>query len=176
MKATLLLADLDELERVATSADAAFARGAAALGARPMHDRPTEPPRTEQAVQELVHLYAESYAQMRLLQFAYTTNARRYDPSKGRYRTVEEGLFDARKHVVPALRTRLRQVKEREEALVRELESRGVTAGAVGPIVTPEHAQETSLRPGEDPIQRRTLPPLAPRQSLLDRLRGRSRR
>jgi hypothetical protein len=171
MKATLLVADLDELERVRTTVDQAFARGLAAIGSRPTHDRVAEAAGGEAAVEELVHIYAEAYAQMRLLQFAYTSKARSYEESKGRYRAVEDDLFDARRHVVPALRGRLGQVKEREATLARELDARGVPAETIGPIVPAERAQETSLRPGEGPIERQTLPPLAPRPPFLQRLR-----
>jgi hypothetical protein len=176
VKVTLLAADLDELARAGTSAGEAFARGSAALGSRPTHDRPAELPGTEAGVRELIHLYAEAYAQMRLLQFAFATKARTYERSKGRYEAVEDELFDARRHVVPSLRRRLAEVREREEALARELEARGVAAGTIGPLVPPERAQETSLRPGEGPVRRKTLAPLPPRPSLLRRLRGGARR
>jgi len=149
MKATLLAADLDELARVGSRIEEAFSRGSAALGSRPTHERRTETPGTEAALRELVHIHAEAYSQLRLLQFAYTTKARNYERSKGRYEAVEDALFEARRHVVPPLRARLGQVREREEALARQLEARGVRADTIGPLVPPERAQETSLRPGE---------------------------
>jgi hypothetical protein len=147
MKATLLAADLDELARAGSSVEEAFSRGSAALGSRPTHERPTETPGTEAAIRELVHIHAEAYAQMRLLQFAYTTKARSYERSKGRYDAVEDALSDASRHVVPVLRARLGQVKEREDALVGELEAHGVSAEAIGPLVPAARAQETSLLP-----------------------------
>jgi hypothetical protein len=176
MKATLLAADFDELARVGTTVTDAFGRGSAALGSRPIRDRATGMPGTEAAVQELIHLYGETYAQMRLLQFAFTTKTRNFERSKGRYEAVEDALFEASRRVVPPLRMRLGEIKQREQALVRELEARGIQAGTIGPIVPLERAQETSLRPGEGPPERRTLPPLARRPSLLERLRGTRRR
>jgi hypothetical protein len=175
MRATLLAADLDELARVGVSAGEAFERGAAALGARPLVDRPTAEPGTEASVQELVHRLAESYAQMRLLQFAFATAASRFRTSKGRYRAVERELVAARRNVVPELRRRLAEVRAREEALARALEERGGAAGDVGPIVPPELAQATSPRPGESGYERRTLPPLEPQPPLLARLRAKLR-
>ena len=90
MNASLLRADLDELDRVGAPASEAFARGSACVGSRPTHERAVETPGTQAAVEELVHLYAEAYAQMRLLQFAYTTNSCSYEQSKGRHENVED--------------------------------------------------------------------------------------
>jgi hypothetical protein len=173
MRARLLAADLKELARAGATVDEAFSRGSAALGVRPIRMRPTEAPGTRAAVDELVHIYAEAYAQMRLLHFSFSTRAGDYRRSKGRYHSVEDALFDARRHVIPALRARLRDVRAREELLVRELEEQGVPADTIGPTVPPDRAQETDLMPGEGPPERRTLPPLPSRPTLLERLRRR---
>jgi len=174
MKVTLLAADLGELTRIGATVGQAFARGSAAVGSRPTHQRPTETSGTEAALQELVHLYADAYAQMRYVEFAYATKARTYEQSKGRYDAVDNALFDIRRTIVPDLRTRLGQVRAREEALVREVEMRGLAAEAIGPIVPPERAQETSVRPGEGPARRRPIPALPPpRPSFVARLRRR---
>jgi hypothetical protein len=175
VKVKLLAADLDELTRAGTTVEAAFERGTAALGSRSIHDQPEESPGTEAAVEELIDIYAEAYAQMRLLEFAFTTKSRDYAQSKGRYDAVEDALFDARRYVVPELRKRLGEVRHREEELVQELASRGVPTDPIGPIVPPDRAQETTPRPGEGAIERYTLTPIAPKPSLLERLRGRHR-
>lgn len=178
MKARLLAADLDELEQLGIEPDEALQRARAALGNRPIHDKPRETPGTEAAVEELVHLLAETAADMRLLQFSYTTKARDYQRSRARYDDVEGAMADLRRDVVPQLRARLRELRAREGALERELRERGIDPDRIGPIVPPETAVDPRPRPGEGEPERRTIPPLPPRRSplerLVDTLRGRS--
>ena len=173
MKVTLLAADMDELARAGATVASAFRRGSAALGSRIVHDQPTESRSTQAGIEELIHIYAEAYAQMRLLEFSFATKSRGYARSKGRYGAVEDALFDARRHVAPELRRRLGEVRRREEDLVRQLASRGTATDVIGPIVPPERAQETTPRPGEGPVERYTLTPVPPKPTLLERLRGR---
>lgn len=104
MKVQLLAADLDELSRAGVTVEAAFQRGSAALGSRLIHDQPTESPGTQAGIEELIHIYAEAYAQMRLLEFSFATKSRDYARSKGRYGAVEDALFHARRYVVLELR------------------------------------------------------------------------
>lgn len=176
MRTSLLTADLDEFERTGADVGSAFARGARSLGCRQLHERLLESSSTEAGLTELVDLYAEAYARMHLLRFGYMSKAEAYAESKERYDAVDDVLFDLRRHVVPALRTRLAEVRQREAQLVAQAEARGIPTAEIGPIVPADRAQVTSVRPGEGPPQRRTLTPLAPRPTRLQRLRQLLRR
>lgn len=171
MRVSLLGADLEEFEHAGTDVRSAFERGAASLAGRRLHERLTEPSGTEAGLAELVDLYAEASARMHLLQFDYRTREHAYADSKERYDAVDDTLFDLRRHVVPSLRARLAEVRRREAQLVAEAEAQGIAAAEIGPIVPADRAQVTSLRPGEGPSRRRTLTPLAPRPTRIQRLR-----
>jgi hypothetical protein len=176
MRASLLAVDLEEFERTGVAVGSAFARGARALDRRQLHEHLVEASGTEAGLTELIDLYAQANARMHLLQFDYMTRAGAYAESKERYDAVDDVLFDLRRHVVPALRAHLAETRQREAELVMEAEGRGIATAEIGPIVPPDRAQVTSLRPGEGPLRRRTLTPLSPRPTRLQRLRRLLRR
>ena len=135
MKVNVLISDTEELERAGISLEEAFGRGYQALAARPTRDKPREKPNTPEGLEELAHLHAEAAADMRLLQFAYTTKAGAYARSRGRYYAVESAMADVQRELVPRLRARLRELRAREATLERELRERGIDANSIGPKV-----------------------------------------
>ncbi len=170
MKVELLVSDLEELERTGIDPEEAFVRGYRALGARPTHDKLRERPETREGVEELVHLYAEAAADMRLLQFAYTTRAGDYERSRGRYYAVESGMADLQREVAPRLRARLRELHAHEATLERKLRERGIDPDAIGPKVPEGTAIDPTPKPGEGDEPKQTFAPLPPRRTPLQRL------
>lgn len=174
MKVDLLASDLDELREEGIDAEQAIRRGLEALGRRPTHERPGERPGTEAGVEELVHLYAEASASMRLLEFAFASESGEFDRSASEYAGVEETLADLRRDVIPVLRARLRELRTEETSLEVELRERGVDPDGIGPRVRPGTALDPSPRPGEGEREPRLLPPLPERRGLLRRVLGRA--
>jgi hypothetical protein len=173
----LLQADLDDLEREGVDVDEAFERGCRAAAERTIHDQPSESPETAAGLAELVDLYAEAAADMRLLRFAYARERPRYLRSRNRYDALEGALNEIRRQVAPGLRARLLALRLEEAELERGLRGHGIDPGEVGPHVEPGRAIETSPRPGEGVLGQRSLPPLPPARPgwvkrLLERRRG----
>ncbi|MGB2952834.1 MAG: hypothetical protein WBB74_05520 [Gaiellaceae bacterium] len=172
MRIELLAADREEFGAAGIEPEDAFRRGVAALGSRPTHGKPREAPGTAAGVEELVHLYAEAAADMRLLRFSFATKAGDYHRSRERYDAVESSMADLKKGKVPALRARLRELRSHEAELERKLRECGRDPGRIGPRVPAETAIDPTPKPGEGDEGRRTLPPLPPRTRLLARLLG----
>jgi len=170
VKVNVFVTDLEELERAGISPEKAFDRGYQVLAARPTHDKPREKPNTPEGVEEIAHLHAEAAADMRLLQFAYTTKAGAYARSRGRYYAVEEVMADLQRELVPRLRARLRELRGREATLERELGEHGIDANSIGPKVPKATAIDPTPKPGEEDESRRTFAPLPRRRTRLERL------
>jgi hypothetical protein len=107
---------------------------------------------------------------MRLLQFSFATKAGDYARSRARYDEVEGAMADLQRDVVPVLRARLQELRDREALLERLLAERGVDAARIGPIVRPGTAVDPAPKPGEYDEPMLALRPLPPRRSLLERL------
>jgi len=174
VKVELLQADLDELEPLGIRVEDAFARGSGAVLARTVRDAPTEPPGTERGLAELVDLYAETAADMRLLRFSYALRQPGYRRSRSRYDAVESQLAEASRKLAPSLRARLRHLRGEEARLEAELRALGIDPSLIGPHVPQGRAIDPSVRPGEHRAKRRALAPLPPRRSWLERLRRRA--
>lgn len=170
MRLTLLERDVRELSERGVTVDDALQRGLAALGRRPRLERATAAPGSTEAVEELVHLHAEAAADVRMLRFGYATRSEDYEASRRRYDAVEGYLADLRRHVAPALRAQLRELRAREASLEQELRAHGVDPGTVGPIVPEATSVDPSPRPGEGERRRHALRPLPPRRSARERL------
>lgn len=117
--------------------------------------------------------YVESAREFAEEERAHTAHERSAGAHEARNEAVEDALFDVRRHVVPPLRRRLAEVSKREDELVRELASHGISAATIGPIVPPDRAQETKLGPEAGPVEHYSHTPIGPRPSFLERLRGR---
>jgi len=113
MNVEFLVDDLEELAEAEIAPRGALLRGLKELGSRSTHAQPQERPDTEAGVRELMHLYAEAAAYMRLMQFAYATSADEYRRSRQRYYRVEGAMADLQREIVPGLRAKLREVGER---------------------------------------------------------------
>ena len=109
----LLEADLDDLARLELDPARALRIGDAALGEG--REGSTE------SLEELRHLYADAVAEMRLLQFSFATKAGDYARSRELYDEVEGAMADLQRDVVPVLRARLRELRDREALLERLL-------------------------------------------------------
>jgi hypothetical protein len=158
----LLEADLDELARLELDPARALGIGVDALDER--SEGSTE------SLEELRHLYADAVAEMRLLQFSFTTKAGEYTRSRARYDAVEGAMAELQRDVVPELRARLRELCAREQALELRLAERGIEPARVGPLVAPGTTVDTTPKPGEYDERMPALLPLPPRRSLLERL------
>lgn len=170
MKVELLAADVRDLEEFGTRVSDSFDRGCAAIGDRRTHARIEERPHTDEGLAELVDLFAERSADLRLVRFSYATKKAQYARSTQSYDDIEEYLRLVRRDVAPALRARLRELRAREAELEHALAERGIDARAVGPLVPDGSAVDPTPKPGEGPAQRVRLAPLPPKRSLLWRL------
>jgi hypothetical protein len=179
MKVELIAADIDYLEELGVTVEQAFRRGLAEIAPRTTRATPVAMIDSTAELSELVHLYADEAAAMRLLQFAFATSAERYTLSARHYEEVEQVMRDLNRDSLPTLRGRLGELRKVEAALEEELRRHGIDPGSIGPLVPFESAIVPTQRPDEGHTKRRLLPPLAPRKSpasrILDQIRRASR-
>ncbi len=170
MELRLLTLDVEELEQLALVPEEAARRGIAVLGSRPTSTQARERPGTEAGARELVHLYAEAAAEMRMLRYAFTTKSRTYNKSRRRYDAVEKAMADVQVEIVPQLRGRLRELRRREATLEEKLKSKAIDAAAIGPQVPAGRAIDPTPKPGETTERSPRLLPLPQRRGRLSRL------
>jgi len=107
---------------------------------------------------------------MRLLRFAYALSRPGYLRSRNRYDAVDDDVREMSRDVAPALRARLRTLREQESRLEDELRGLGIDVKDIGPQVRPGWAVDPTPRPGEDDPKSLTLPRLPARESRTRRL------
>lgn len=177
MRIDLLDVDLAELAALSLSPEQALRRGAAALAARPTYQRLRHREGSREALEELIHFYAHQAADLRLLRFSFVQKLPEHERSRSRRERVERDTAELRRRLVPALKARLRAVREEEEALERELRRRGIDPDRIGPRVPPAEAIDPRPMPWEgEPAPLPLLPPLPPRIPLRRRLASRLQR
>jgi hypothetical protein len=172
----VLQSDVEELGLRGPEAQRAFDRGCLAVRERTIRETPTQTPGTREGLAELIDLYAEAEADMRLLRFAYAVHKPDYLRSRDRYDAVDDRIREAGREQVPELRARLRALRRREAELEQELRAQGVDPSSIGPLVPEAEAVDPTPRPGEDGGRRAPFPALPPpRRRWLERLLGRRR-
>jgi hypothetical protein len=167
---TLLAADVEELRALDLDPTHAARRGIAALGTRPTYSQLREPAETEAGTRELVHLYADTAAEMRGLRYSFATKSREYDRSRRRYDAVDAAMASIQLETAPRLRQRLGVLRARESVLEQRLRGRGIEVDAIGPKVPRGQAIDPTPKPTETRETRATLAPLPPRRGRLARL------
>ncbi len=173
MRIELLEADLAELEALGLTPLQALRRGLRELGRRPTYGRLRETGADRQALEELVHFYAQEVADLRRLRFAYATSDPDFERSRQQHEAVERATAELRRRLLTELRARLETVRREEEALETALRDRGGDPGRIGPHVLPEQAIDLRAMPYHEPRTPLTLSPPPVPSGLLRWLRWR---